>query len=128
MVPAVIALILFIVTSYVLLPLWRHYQLRYSQYIPVHTISDRTSSVRVRMQALMARWLVPSNWRRTRVERGGNEDDDGLSDDGEFLPVDGEELGSVFANTNNAGARRHDLPGGGQYANQADSTSRLSRE
>lgn len=80
------------------------------------------------MQAFMGRWLVPSNWRRIRVERGGNEDDDGLSDDGEFLPVEGEELGSVFADTDNAAARRHDVSGGGQYANQADSTSRLSRE
>ncbi|KXJ93273.1 hypothetical protein Micbo1qcDRAFT_54453 [Microdochium bolleyi] len=131
-VPAVIALILFIVTSYVLLPLWRHYQLRYSQYIPVHTISDRTSSARTRMQAFMGRWLVPSNWRRTRVERGGNGDDDdedGLSEDLDFLSANGgEELGRVYAGPDSIRDSRHALSLDAQYANRMDSTSRLSRD
>ncbi|KAH7033424.1 uncharacterized protein B0I36DRAFT_321391 [Microdochium trichocladiopsis] len=130
-VPAVIALILFLLTTYVALPLWRHYQLRYSQYIPVNTISDRTSSARIRVQAFMARWLVPSNWRRTRVERGGNaddDDDDGLSEDLDFLSADGEELGRVYAGADDTAARRHALSLDAQYVNRVDSTSRLSRD
>ncbi|KAJ1329581.1 hypothetical protein MN608_06317 [Microdochium nivale] len=128
-VPAVIALILFIVTNFVLLPLWRHYQLRYSQYIPVQSITDRTSSARIRMQAFMARWLVPSNWRRARVERGGDADDeeDGLSEDLDFLSVDGEELGRVYAGAGDVGGR-HALSLDAHGGNQVDSASRLSRD
>ncbi|KAJ4024123.1 hypothetical protein NW752_002691 [Fusarium irregulare] len=83
-VPAVISLLLFILLTYVLIPLWRRYA-RYSQYLPLDTLSSQTSSLRERITARIAAW---------RSDRGvafASDDgfDDGLDDD------DGEELGNV---------------------------------
>ena len=76
MIPAVISLILFLVSTYALIPLWRRYRARYSQYIPLDRISDHTSTIRGRVQDALARWLMPANWRwqfapRDRLVVGG---------------------------------------------------------
>ncbi|GKU01977.1 hypothetical protein FLAG1_03098 [Fusarium langsethiae] len=83
-VPAVISLLLFILLTYVLIPLWRRYA-RYSQYLPLDTLSSHTSSLRERITARVAAW------RSNRDVAFASDDglDDGLDDD------DGEELGNV---------------------------------
>ncbi|CVK88176.1 hypothetical protein FPRO06_06814 [Fusarium proliferatum] len=87
-VPAVISLILFILLTYVLIPFWRRYA-RYSQYLPLDTLSSQTSSLRQRITSRIA------TWRSNRAVAFASEDvsDDGLEDD------DGEELGSVDEDT-----------------------------
>ncbi|CEI68976.1 hypothetical protein FSHL1_011074 [Fusarium sambucinum] len=83
-VPAVISLLLFILLTYVLIPLWRRYA-RYSQYLPLDTLSSHTSSLRERITARVAAWR--SNRDVTFASDDGF--DDGLDGD------DGEELGNV---------------------------------
>ncbi|KAF5529639.1 hypothetical protein FNAPI_13806 [Fusarium napiforme] len=87
-VPAVISLILFILLTYVLIPLWRRYA-RYSQYLPLDTLSSQTSSLRQRITSRIA------TWRSNRAVAFASED---VSDDGEE-DDDGEELGSVDEDT-----------------------------
>ncbi|KAL0943832.1 uncharacterized protein CTRU02_201719 [Colletotrichum truncatum] len=114
-IPAVISLILFVASTYVILPLWRKWRSRYSQYLPVDTISASTVSLRHRIQNGIARMMVASTWRRNAHDRLVVATEP--SDDGE----DGEELGEVGEETRRAmsdDARR----------NRHDNTRRLSRD
>ncbi|CAJ2507413.1 Uu.00g085990.m01.CDS01 [Anthostomella pinea] len=116
-IPAVISLILFLVSTFVLVPLWRRYRSRYSQYLPLESISNRTSSVRARVQDAMARWLIPSRWRvGDRLVIGGDtESDQGYSSE------DGEELDDVIGD-------HHDALSPDTRNQQTDSMRRLSRD
>ncbi|SPJ79412.1 uncharacterized protein FTOL_07803 [Fusarium torulosum] len=89
-VPAVISLLLFILFTYVLIPLWHRYA-RYSQYLPLDTLSSQTSSLRQRITSRIA------TWRSNRGVAFASDDlsDDGLGDDDD----DGEELGNVDEDT-----------------------------
>jgi len=62
-IPALISLILYLVISYALVPIWKRYRGRYSQYLPVDTISTQTTSLRQRIQRGLVRYLLPSTWR-----------------------------------------------------------------
>ncbi|OTA67840.1 hypothetical protein K449DRAFT_388636 [Hypoxylon sp. EC38] len=119
-IPAVISLILFVLFTYVLVPLWRYYRTRYSQYLPLDTISTHTSSIRGRVQDAIARWLLPSRWRFSINERlvvGG----DDQSDIG-FSSEEGEELDEVDDD------RRHALSLDNHNLEHTDSIRRLSRD
>ena len=130
MIPAVISLILFLVSTYALIPLWRRYRARYSQYIPLDRISDHTSTIRGRVQDTLARWIMPAGWRWQFMPRdrlvvaaggaGGSGDLDLSSDAG--FSSDGEELEIVPA-----APHRHafSLDARGE---PPDTTRRLSRE
>ncbi|KAI1801642.1 hypothetical protein F4811DRAFT_555636 [Daldinia bambusicola] len=119
-IPAVISLILFLLSTYVLIPLWRRYHARYSQYLPLETISNHTISLRGRVQDAIGRWMVPSRWRiniHDRVVVGA----DDASDIG-FSSEEGEELDEVFDD------RRHALSLDTHDLERADSIRRLSRD
>ncbi|KAI1852857.1 hypothetical protein JX265_009831 [Neoarthrinium moseri] len=118
-VPAVISLIIFLICTYVLVPLWRQYRQRYSQYLPLDTISDRTSSLRARVQGAIANLIIPSRFRMGVRERLVSAED---SDAG-FDSDDGEELDVVDDD------RRHalSLDTSGRRE-QTDSIRRLSRD
>ncbi|KAK8100384.1 uncharacterized protein PG998_008218 [Apiospora kogelbergensis] len=120
-IPAVISLLLFVVMSYVLVPLWRQYRSRYSHYLPLDTISNHTSSFRSRVQDAIANWLMPSQWRLGIRDRLVQADD--ASDAG--FESDGEELEDVFDNLSND--RRHALSLDA-HADHTDSNRRLSRD
>ncbi|KAK4105016.1 hypothetical protein N658DRAFT_493132 [Parathielavia hyrcaniae] len=92
-VPAIISLLLFLVLTFVLLPLWQRYRNRYSHYLPLETISNQTLSLRGRMQGAMVRFLAPSVWRARVSDRVVVADR--TSSDSE----DGEELGEVDETT-----------------------------
>lgn len=62
-IPAIISLILYLIISYVVVPVWKRYRSRYGQYLPLDTISTQTSSLRQRIQGAAARYLLPSSWR-----------------------------------------------------------------
>ncbi|KAK2063967.1 hypothetical protein LY76DRAFT_642121 [Colletotrichum caudatum] len=117
-VPAIISLILFLVSTYLLAPLWRRWRSRYSQYLPIDSISTSSLSLRHRVQNGIARLMVPSTWRRNAHERIVMAAD--ASEDG-FMSEDGEELGEVGEDTRRAIA--HDARRG-----RHDSTRRLSRD
>ncbi|KAF5021501.1 hypothetical protein F66182_6444 [Fusarium sp. NRRL 66182] len=110
-VPAVISLLLFILLTYVLIPLWRRYA-RYSQYLPLDTLSSQTSSLRQRITSRIATW---------RSNRGVAFASDGDSDNGIDDDDDGEELGNV----DEATWRQMEAD---TRAARPDSTRRLSRE
>ncbi|KAK7911462.1 checkpoint protein hus1 protein [Apiospora marii] len=120
-IPAVISLLLFVVMSYVLIPLWRQYRSRYSHYLPLDTISNHTSSFRSRLQDAIARWLVPSQWRlgmRDRLVQADEESDAGFESDGE-------ELEDVL---DNLGADRRHALSLDANVDHTDSIRRLSRD
>ncbi|KAM0343693.1 hypothetical protein ACHAPU_008284 [Fusarium lateritium] len=112
-VPAVISLLLFILFTYVLIPFWRRYA-RYSQYLPLDTLSSQTSSLRQRITSRVA------TWRSNRGVAFASDDgsDDGLDDDDDD---DGEELGNVDEDT----WRQMEAD---TRAARPDNTRRLSRE
>ncbi|KAG5922827.1 hypothetical protein E4U42_005229 [Claviceps africana] len=83
-IPAVISLLLFLLLTFAVLPLWRRYRNRYSQYLPVPTYTSGLSNFLSRRLSMLT---LPSTWSRN----GGSVDSVDVDD---FLD-DGEELGSV---------------------------------
>ncbi|KAF2238300.1 hypothetical protein EV356DRAFT_564020 [Viridothelium virens] len=65
-IPAVISLALYLSLTYAILPFIRRYRHKYNQYLPLNTISDRTSSFRQRLSDALMSFLLPSSWRRGR--------------------------------------------------------------
>ncbi|KAF7548403.1 hypothetical protein G7Z17_g7087 [Cylindrodendrum hubeiense] len=116
-VPAVISLILFVVLTYVVIPAWRRYRSRYSQYLPLDSLSSQTSSLRQRITSRLASIPFPASWRpqNNLVFVAGDISDDGLDDD------DGEELGDVDDETWRTIERDSQTV-------QPDNTRRLSRD
>ncbi|KAI0457009.1 hypothetical protein F5B21DRAFT_501715 [Xylaria acuta] len=119
LIPALISLVLFLVLTYLVLPLWRYYRNRYSQYLPLGAISTQTTSLRIRTQDAIARWFSSmSRWRLRNGDRVAVADDE--SDVG-FSSEEGEELNEVDE------ARRHALSLDTHHQH-ADSNRRLSRD
>lgn len=96
-VPAIIALLVFLIATYILYPLWSRYRSsRYGAYLPLDSLTD-TASLRSRVQNAIGRWLVPATWRERLQDRlviGGQGGGDGPGDDG-FDSDEGEELDEV---------------------------------
>ncbi|KAL2263027.1 hypothetical protein VTK26DRAFT_8552 [Humicola hyalothermophila] len=114
--PALISLIIFLTLTYVLVPFWIRYRNRYSQYLPLDTISNSTSSIRSRIQGLFARFMMPPLWRARASERVV------VAERTSFDSEDGEELGDVYESTARRGVDQ-------QRGNStADNTRRLSRD
>lgn len=63
LVPASIALTVYLLFSFLIIPFFRRYHQRYSQYLPLHTISTHTLSLRDRMADAVMRFFLPSSWR-----------------------------------------------------------------
>jgi hypothetical protein len=116
--PAIVSLLLYLILSYVVVPLWQRYRGRYSRYIPLDAIGSHTTSLRQRIQDAAARFLLPSSW-RTEFRSGhfvGN--GAGASDSG-FDDEDGEELFEVDENRREAlslDARRGHNDDGGRLS------------
>lgn len=95
--PAIISLILYLLISFVLVPLWKRYRARAGQYLPLDTISTRTTTLRQRAQAAVVRTIFPSSWRadfnRNRIS---------AQDSSDFDDEDGEELFDVDDNRREA--------------------------
>ncbi|KAM0256357.1 hypothetical protein ACHAQJ_005008 [Trichoderma viride] len=87
-IPAVISLILFLILTFVIVPIWRHYRTRYSQYLPIDAISEHTTSLRYRITNRLLRIVsIPFTWRRNREVAAGGLTDRDLEE--------GEELGEI---------------------------------
>ncbi|KAB8291835.1 hypothetical protein EYC80_006618 [Monilinia laxa] len=96
-VPGIISLVLYLLISFVIVPLWKRYRARAGQYLPLDTISTRTTSFRQRAQAIVIKFLFPSSWRadfnRSRIS---------AQDSSDFDDEDGEELFDVDDNRREA--------------------------
>ncbi|KZZ96522.1 hypothetical protein AAL_03751 [Moelleriella libera RCEF 2490] len=112
-IPAVISLIVFVVLTFAVVPVWRRYQNRYSQYLPLDTLSQRTSGLRHRILHRLSTLTPLSAWRRNRDAAENYATDTFLED--------GEELGDIDQATLSA-ISRHIL------STMHDSTRRLSRD
>ncbi|KAJ5205576.1 hypothetical protein N7491_003794 [Penicillium cf. griseofulvum] len=113
--PAAIALSIYILASCVIIPFFRRYHQRYSQYLPLHSISAHTLSLRDRITDKVMQFFLPSRWRwGARIA-----DHDTISIDDE----EGEMLVGINRDSARRGAleeRRNDTLG--------ETESRLSRD
>lgn len=74
--PAIIALLVFVLFSFVIVPIWQHYRNRYGHYLPMDTLSTQTLSLRDRMQAsvshFFSRATTTTSWRDRVAMNGGD--------------------------------------------------------
>lgn len=119
--PALISLALYLLFSYAIIPFFRRYHQRYAQYLPLHTISAHTSSLRDRVADALMHVFLPSSWRSGAqlVEGHQHNDHDGDS-------VLNEEEGENMVGMNMDPARREALER--RRSTAGDAQVRLSRE
>lgn len=93
-IPAIISLLLYLLISYLVVPFWKRYRGRYSNYLPLDTISTHTTSFRQRAQSAVVGLLLPSSWRTDfgRIRHTASAQDGSGSD---FDEDEGEELYEV---------------------------------
>ncbi|KAJ6024537.1 hypothetical protein N7540_005334 [Penicillium herquei] len=113
-IPASIALSIYLLFSFLIIPFFRRYHQRYSQYLPLHTISAHTRSLRDRIADTVMRLFLPSSWRR-----------DAHMDDHANIDIDDDE-GELMTGMNMSAARREALDR--RRSNNAEAQSRLSRD
>ncbi|KAJ5598316.1 hypothetical protein N7537_008400 [Penicillium hordei] len=115
LIPAAIALSIYILASCVIFPFFRRYHQRYSQYLPLHSISAHTLSLRDRIADKVMHFCLPSRWRWGA--HIADHDTESIDDEeGEILV--GMDMDSVRRGT--LEQQRRD--------NLADTESRLSRD
>ena len=77
LIPAAIALSVYLLLSFLVFPFFRYYHQRYSQYLPLHNISAHTLSLRDRIADAVMHFFLPSSWRSgTHVNDHANIDID----------------------------------------------------
>lgn len=54
-----IAVGLYALFAFALIPMYKHHRERYSQYVPLDTISRGTNSIRDRISSTITAWVVP---------------------------------------------------------------------
>ena len=107
------------VLSYAIIPLYRQHRQRYAQYLPLETISQRTSSFRSRISDALVRFLTPTAWLNGRPPGGRYNAGEG---DGSLFD---EEEGEGLVGFDIDAQRREHLERSNENAN---SDRRLSRD
>ncbi|EMC96442.1 hypothetical protein BAUCODRAFT_122446 [Baudoinia panamericana UAMH 10762] len=119
--PALIAAAIYVSLAYILVPLYRQHRARYSQYLPLDTISAQTSTLRSRLSDALTRMILPSSMRwRGEVVVDARAGEDELA----F----GEEEGESMVGFNVTRMQRGRDEMGGRVADELDSQRRLSLE
>ncbi|KJZ71875.1 hypothetical protein HIM_08720 [Hirsutella minnesotensis 3608] len=114
-IPAVVSLVIFLALTFVLLPVWRRYRNRYAQYLPLDSLSERTSSLRHRIMGRFTTFTPLATFLGGRtVVFAPSSSMDPDAEDGEELDDVDEEIWRAI--------ERH-IP-----AAQLDNTRRLSRD
>ncbi|PYH98897.1 hypothetical protein BO71DRAFT_394856 [Aspergillus ellipticus CBS 707.79] len=113
-IPAVISLSLYLLFSFVIIPFFRRYHQRYSQYLPLHTISAHTTTLRDRIADALMRRFLPSSWRQPHFD-----------DPSDNISIYDEE-GEIMVGMDMDPARREALER--RRSTAPDAESRLSRE
>jgi hypothetical protein len=91
---------MYIITTCLLLPIFRRYHQRYSQYLPLHNISAHTLSLRDRIADTIMRFFLRTTWRRN-AHINEHDLDDASSID--------EEEGEILVRMEMDAARREEL-------------------
>ncbi|KAL4776184.1 hypothetical protein BDW60DRAFT_214267 [Aspergillus nidulans var. acristatus] len=84
-IPAVISLALYVLISFVIVPFFRRYHQRYSQYLPLETITAHTSSLWERIADAIMRRFLPSSWRQQAHISDPNDNISILDEEGEIM-------------------------------------------
>ncbi|GIK06490.1 hypothetical protein Aspvir_002140 [Aspergillus viridinutans] len=113
LIPAVISLALYLLLSFLVVPFFRRYHQRYSQYLPLQAISAHTLSLRDRIADAVMRFFLPSSWRR---QTDGQHDNISIFD----------EEGEIMVGMDMDPSRREALER--RRDTTADTSSRLSRD
>ncbi|KAL4955265.1 hypothetical protein BDW69DRAFT_161101 [Aspergillus filifer] len=114
-IPAIIALGLYLLISFLIVPFFRRYHQRYSQYLPLETITAHTSSLWERIADAIMRQFLPSSWRQQAP----------ISDAGDNVSILDEE-GEIMVGMNTDSAHREALEQ--RRSTYAEDEGRLSRE
>ncbi|GKZ33674.1 hypothetical protein AbraIFM66950_003705 [Aspergillus brasiliensis] len=113
-IPAVISLTLYLLFSFAIIPFFRRYHQRYSQYLPLHTISAHTTTLRDRIADALMRRFLPSVWRQSQFD-----------DQHDNISIYDEE-GEIMVGMDMDPSRREALER--RRSTAGDAESRLSRE
>ncbi|KAL4877670.1 hypothetical protein BJY04DRAFT_209766 [Aspergillus karnatakaensis] len=84
-IPAVISLALYVLISFVIVPFFRRYHQRYSQYLPLETITAHTSSLWERIADAVMRRFLPSTWRQQAHISDAHDNISILDEEGEIM-------------------------------------------
>ncbi|CBF70914.1 hypothetical protein AN6524.2 [Aspergillus nidulans FGSC A4] len=84
-IPAVISLALYVLISFIIVPFFRRYHQRYSQYLPLETITAHTSSLWERIADAIMRRFLPSSWRQQAHISDPNDNISILDEEGEIM-------------------------------------------
>ncbi|KAE8156754.1 hypothetical protein BDV40DRAFT_280365 [Aspergillus tamarii] len=114
-IPAAISLVFYLLLSFLIIPFFRRYHQRYSQYLPLHTISTHTSTLRDRIADAMMRLFLPAAWRQQAR----------FDDQHDNISIFDEE-GEIMVGMDMDPARREALER--RRSTVAEAESRLSRE
>ncbi|KAG6035833.1 hypothetical protein E4U41_005897 [Claviceps citrina] len=98
-IPGVISLIVFLLLTFAVSPIWRRYRNRYSQYLPVPTYTSGLSTFFSRRLSMLT---LPSTWNRNRRSVDSVDVDD-FSEDGEGLSTVDPRLVNVFRQATSRG-------------------------
>ncbi|KAK2865140.1 hypothetical protein FQN49_003874 [Arthroderma sp. PD_2] len=82
-IPALISLVIYLALSFVIVPFVRQHRQRYSQYLPLHTISAHTTSLRERAFDALMNLTLPASWRHRSLAQEQEDSDSLFDDDGE---------------------------------------------
>ncbi|GKZ86493.1 hypothetical protein AnigIFM56816_001724 [Aspergillus niger] len=113
-IPAFISLTLYLLFSFVIIPFFRRYHQRYSQYLPLHTISAHTTTLRDRIADALMRRFLSSVWRQSQFD-----------DQHDNISIYDEE-GEIMVGMDMDPSRREALER--RRSTAGDAESRLSRE
>ncbi|KAL4926500.1 uncharacterized protein BDV17DRAFT_269400 [Aspergillus undulatus] len=114
-IPAVISLGLYLLISFLIVPFFRRYHQRYSQYLPLESITAHTSSLWERIADAIMRRFLPSSWRQQAHISDANDNISILDEEGE-----------IMVGMNNDSAHREALER--RRSTVAEDEGRLSRE
>ncbi|KAL3495658.1 hypothetical protein BJX62DRAFT_195708 [Aspergillus germanicus] len=84
-IPAIISLTLYVLISFVIVPFFRRYHQRYSQYLPLETITAHTSSLWERIADAVMRRFLPSSWRQQAHITDAQDNISILDEEGEIM-------------------------------------------
>ncbi|KAL4899717.1 hypothetical protein BDW74DRAFT_108732 [Aspergillus multicolor] len=84
-IPAIISLTLYVLISFLIVPFFRRYHQRYSQYLPLETITAHTSSLWERIADAIMRRFLPSSWRQQAHISDANDNISILDEEGEIM-------------------------------------------
>ena len=128
--PALVSLSIYVALSYVILPMYRRHRQRYAQYLPLETISQRTSGLQARTRGAIGRALLHF-WNQRHRDNQHNCDEDGREswiavEDGEGLvdfSIDSQQRAPAPIGESSAYRLSRDLEEGFQDSSDEESRS-----